>query len=91
MITIAQGEWLADLGAMTCRNINNGIIVVFEKNGKVLNGKIKDMPVELMRQWAELQNGHKLIRKAVAEAEEVFLRAYYENEIEKTGSLDNFL
>ena len=30
MVNIAQGEWIADLGAMTCRNINTGIIVCFE-------------------------------------------------------------
>jgi len=83
MINIAQGEWIADLGSMTCRNINNMIVVSFERKGKTLLGKIKDMPVELIQQWANIPSGHNLVRKAVAEAEEVFLRAYVQNNIEK--------
>ena len=83
MVTIAQGEWIADLGAMYCRNINTGIIVSFEKSGNTLIGKVKDMPIELLRHWAMLVNGHKLMQKAVMEAEEVFLRAYVESDIEK--------
>ena len=66
MVTIMQGEWIADLVAMTCRNINNRITVGFERRGKTYIGKIKDMPVELMRQWAKLPNGHKLIQINVA-------------------------
>jgi hypothetical protein len=49
MITIANGEWIADLGAMTCRNINTGMVVEFQKSGITYVGEIKDMPVEIMR------------------------------------------
>ena len=87
MVTIAQGEWIADLGAMICRNINNGIIVCFEKDGKHLTGKIKDLPFELMEQWAQVRDGHKIMRKAVMEAEEVFLRAYFESAVEKNDAV----
>jgi hypothetical protein len=44
MITIANGEWIADLGAMCCRNITTNMVVVFEKSGKTLCGKIKKYP-----------------------------------------------
>jgi len=81
MVTITQGEWIADLGAMLCRNINNGIIVCFEMTGKSLSGKIKDMPVELMEQWAKIPNGHELVRKTVMEAEDLFLKAYFLNSV----------
>jgi len=85
MITIAQGEWIADLGTMVCRNINTRMVVSFERQGKTIAGKIKDMPMELFEQWAMISNGEKLIEKAVMEAEEVFLRAYFESDIEKNG------
>jgi hypothetical protein len=78
MITIASREWIADLGAMVCRNIDNKIIVVFEKNGNNLSGKIKDIPMKLFSRWAAEPNGETHIKNTVKEAEEVFLRAYYE-------------
>ena len=84
MITISDGEWIADLRAMTCRNYINNIVVVFEKKGKMPIGKIKDIPIELMEKWAALPHGENNIKNAVMEAEEVFLRAYLENLIEKT-------
>ena len=83
MITIASDKWIADLGTMTCHNVTNKIIVVFEKSGKTMAGKIKDMPMELMAKWAAEPEGEMKIQKAVMEAEEVFLRAYFESDIEK--------
>jgi len=82
MITITNGEWIADLGAMTCRNINTKMVVEFENKGKYFSGKIKDMPIELFSQWAKLKHGERLIQKAVMEAEEVYTRAFFESKIE---------
>jgi len=82
MVTITNGEWIADLGTMTCRNITNNIVVEF---GKDLNGKIKDIPMNLLTKWSADPHGERNIQKAVLEAEEVFLRAYYESDIEKNG------
>lgn len=87
MVTIAHGEWIADLGAMVCRNINNGVVVCFEKSGKTLAGKIKDMPMTIFEQWAMLKNGHKIVQRTVMEAEEVFLKAFIESDIEKNGKV----
>jgi hypothetical protein len=42
-----------------------------------------DMPMDLMERWAALPHGEQCIRQAVEEAEEVFLRALYESQIEK--------
>ena len=85
MISIIGGEWIADLGTMTCKHIVNKMVVSFELNGRALEGKIKDMPMELMYRWARTIHGELRIRNAVKDAEEVFLRAYYESEIEKNG------
>jgi hypothetical protein len=41
------------------------------------------MPIELLKRWAALPKGEQLIREAVEEAEEVFLRAWFETQIEK--------
>jgi hypothetical protein len=85
MPTITSGKWIADLGAMKCRNIFNNIVVVFEKKGKALIGKIEYIPMELFARWAEKPDGEKYVEKAVTEAEEVFTRAYIENDIETNG------
>ena len=86
MVNICNGEWIADLGSMTCKNINNGIIVEFKPCGKTYEGKIKDMDMDLFAEWAKLPDGERLVQKAVMDAEEVFLRAVIETEIENNGS-----
>jgi hypothetical protein len=43
------------------------------------------MPVKLMQKWAAIPGGEKRIRKAEGEAEEVFLKVYFENKIEQEG------
>ena len=79
MVKIANGEWIADLGSMSCWNCVNKIVVTFEKSGKTLIGKINDIPIELMKKWAAEPQGERHIKKAVMEAEEAFLRAYFDN------------
>jgi hypothetical protein len=86
MVNIANGNWIADLGAMTCRNIENGAVVAFKRKGKIIEGEIKDMPIEIIERWAALPNGEERIRRMVEEAEEVFLRAWFESRIEREGS-----
>jgi ferritin-like metal-binding protein YciE len=48
-----------------------------------VRGKIKDMPVDLLGQWAGEAQGERHIRHMVEEAEEVFLRAWFERKIEQ--------
>ena len=87
MITITNGEWIADLGAMTCTDYTNNIVVIFVKEGKSLRGKIKNMPIELFGQWAASPNGVKNVEKVVMEAQEVFTKAYIENDfLKKQGT-----
>ena len=82
MNTIADDEWLIDLVAMTCRNKNSNITIGFEKKGKAIIGKVKDMPIEVMADWAESYDGAKLMQTVVLEAEEVFFDAYINNKLE---------
>jgi hypothetical protein len=72
MTSITDGKWIADLGAMTCRNVENRVIVGFRKKGKTFEGKLQDMPVDLLEKWAALPDGERHIRQAVEEAEGSF-------------------
>ena len=78
MVKIASGEWIADLGGMVCRNINNGITVCFEKTGEMVTGKINDMPMELQQQWATLPDGHIQYRMLLWKRKKCFLRLMWE-------------
>jgi hypothetical protein len=70
---------------MTCRNSTNEVIVSFIKSGKAISGKIEYIPMELMVQWAMEPQGDKRFKKVVLEAEENFLRAYFEDDIKRNG------
>jgi len=76
-------KWVVDLLNLTCRNIENQVVVAFEKRGPALEGKIKDMPVELLEMWTREANGENHIRRTVIEADEVFFRAYFDSEIDR--------
>ena len=77
MDTVLQGEWVVDLGAMTCFNINFKIIVAFENRENTLSGKLKYIPMSLFAQWAAEPLGLRRIQNTVKEAEGVFLRTYF--------------
>jgi len=83
MLTIINGEWIADFKNMVCLHIKNRIKVYFEKNGKTLIGKIRYIPYELTYQWDKIPNGNKFIQEIVTEAEKVFLKAYIEKGYDK--------
>jgi len=76
MVATANTEWVADVVTMTCKNTTNNIVVIFEKLGINLTGKIKNLPLELINKWTVEKNGEVNIRNAVKEAEEIFLKAY---------------
>ena len=83
MISITHGEWIADLGAMTCWNINNGITVNFELKCGMPAGKINKLPLNFFDQWDEKHNEGKSLQNFIEEAEEIFMTAYFENYLEK--------
>jgi len=77
MNIIPKEGWVADLKTMTCRNINTGIVVTFERKKKILLPKINDIPVEFMEIWEKMKNEEK--EKIISEAEDVFMNAFIEN------------
>jgi len=93
-VTTTNTEWVADVVTMTCKNTTNNIVIIFEKLGINLTGKIKKLPLELINKWTVEKNGEVNIRNAVKEAEEIFLRAYhkdnYENEINNEEIKNDF-
>jgi len=82
MVTTANTEWVADVVTMTCKNTTKNIVVLFEKLGKTLKGEIINIPLELINNWRVENKGELNIRCAVKEAEEIFLKAYQENDYE---------
>ena len=81
-ITAANTEWVADTETMTCKNTTNNIVVLFEKSGKNLTGKIINLPLELINNWAVEKAVEKNIRNALREAEEIFFKTYFINDYE---------
>jgi hypothetical protein len=53
------------------------------KRGAVFEGNIQDMPLGLPEKRAGERHGERRIQAAVREAEEVFMRAYFESKIER--------
>jgi hypothetical protein len=70
-------KWIADLKKMKCKNTTNHIVVLFEKLGINLTGKIKNLPLELTYKWTVEKNIEINIRNAIKEAEEIFINAYF--------------
>jgi hypothetical protein len=83
MVYFAYGQWIADLRTMTCRNFVWNITVTFEKQGDALIGEISYMPDNSNRKWIFSPIADRIRRKIIKDAEEVFLKAYFENELEK--------
>ena len=70
-------DWIVDLGDMTCRNINYGFVVHLERKSGTFKGKIKEMPIDVMRYWSRIPHGYKFVKKSITDAENAFIKAYY--------------
>jgi len=77
-----KSKWIADIRKMTCKNTTNNIVVIFEKFGIDLTGKIKKLPLELIKKWTIEMNIELNIRNVMKEAKEIFINAYYERKQE---------
>jgi len=74
-------EWCTDLDNMTCRNVKNDVVVMFERKGNELFGKIIDIPNDIFWEWANIRNWKLIVKKTISEAKKVFLMEYVDNEI----------
>jgi hypothetical protein len=75
--TEKNNNWVVDLENLTCRNIENDLVVSFERRGSALLGKINKIPMQLVHEWAKDTNCEALLRRAVIEADEVFFKEYF--------------
>jgi len=78
MLRIVDDEWLVDTESMLCINSLTKIVVGFEKSGEIYIRKIKDMPFKTTIRLAKMKGGDLLLKKAVLDAEEVFLKEMFE-------------
>ena len=83
MNTKISGKWLVDLENCTCQNTENQIVIIFEKIGPALRGKIKEIPYTLRGEGAQDPAINKIIKKSLIEADEVFFKEYFAEEIKR--------
>ena len=76
MIDVQEWSWIVDPDEMTCRNVENEVIIKMEKEGKNLKGMLKNMPIDLFSEIAGYEDGEKIIEKIVKTAEAEYFRAY---------------
>jgi hypothetical protein len=91
MVNIVNGEWIVDLDAMTCRNINNKIVVSFEKKEDAVFVKMSYIPIDTLQKWSKTHERDDNMQKSLMEAEDVFLMAYFEKELEKNAIPEDVL
>jgi hypothetical protein len=72
-MNVNEWNWVVNKNDMTCRNVENNVIIKMEKNGNVLRGTIHDMPMELFAEISRYADGEKIIEKIVKTAEEKYL------------------
>jgi hypothetical protein len=65
------------------RNLVNRIRVVFQKSGKLVAGKVDDIPYDLLIDLAGKKDSPDFIGQLVREAENMFLEVYSGTKIEK--------
>jgi len=66
-------NWVVDTNDMTCRNVENNVIIKMEKDGGFLRGTLHDMPMELFAEISRYKDGEKIIERIVKTAEEKYL------------------
>jgi len=82
MDNYVKSKWIVDIRNMRCRNTANNIVVIFEKLGINLTGKIKNLPLKLIKKWTVERNIEINIKITMKEAEEIFMNAYFQREQE---------
>jgi hypothetical protein len=75
-----DGEWVADVRTMSCRNDPLGVTFFFRRREKAQGGKSFEM---IGMKLLCISNKDKIPEKVFIEAEKVFLNAYNENSKKK--------
>ena len=79
MTTVACGKWIVDLLEMSCWNSITNVTISFENRENTLSGKIKHMPVALMKKWMKDPYGIQFLKNMLSEAKETYLKAYMDS------------
>ena len=70
---VSEWNWVVNTNDMTCRNVENNVIIKMEKDGDFLRGTLHDMPMKLFTEIAKYEDGEKIIEKIVRMAEKKYL------------------
>jgi hypothetical protein len=70
---VSRWNWVINTNDMTCRNVENNVIIKMEKDGDFLRGTLYDMPMKLFAEISGYADGEKIIQKIVRMAEEKYL------------------
>jgi hypothetical protein len=73
MIDYTNWNWVVNTNDMTCRNVENKVIVIIEGEGANLKAKLHDMPMELFAEIAGYNDGEKIIEGIVTMAKDKYL------------------
>jgi len=77
--TTVNGNWVVDFRNSSCWHSTAEIVISFEAIDKNLTGKIKHIPVKLIKKCIHDPQGKQYLRKMIQEAEEAFSRVYFQN------------
>ena len=69
MMDINGWNWVVNTDTMTCKNVENQVIVKMERDGETLRGMIHDMPMKLFAEISKYDDGEKIIENIVRMAE----------------------
>jgi len=71
MIDVSEWVWFFDKDCMTCRNVENDVVVVFGKVDNVFMGKLRDMSMDLFEKIADIEYG-KMAIADIANSERIY-------------------
>ena len=75
MIDVSEWDWVVNKNDMTCKNVENQVVVKIEKDSGNLRGMLYDMPMSLFAEISKYENGEKIIERIVRMAEAEYLNS----------------
>jgi len=70
---VNEWNWVVNTNDMTCKNVENDVIIKMEMVGDFPRGRIEDMPMKLFAEISKYADGEKIIEKIVKTAEKKYL------------------
>ena len=75
MIDVSEWNWVVNKDDMTCKNVENQVVIKMEKDSGNLRGMLHDMPMKLFAAISKNEDGEKIIEKIVKMAEAEYLNS----------------